>query len=142
MYCNTPYVDKQFAWNGPFIVVECTLSAYADVQAHSCMHCQDAVGTCVCVLFVCEEECMVIPVCLTGQVAEQRVKADIHSYGGTWPLHTLSCQCGKDSCRLLVLQPFILHVVGRGVKKRISSVPFFLFPPSKHHWKKTKAEQL
>lgn len=55
MYCNTPYVVKQFAWNGPFIVVECALSAYADVQAHSCMHCQDAVGTCVYVLFVCEE---------------------------------------------------------------------------------------
>lgn len=97
---------------------------------------------CVYVLFVWEEKCMEIPACLSGQMAEQGVKADTHSDGGAWPLHTLSCQCEKDSCRLLVLQPFILHLVGRGAKKGFFSVPFFLSPPNKHHWKKTKAEQL
>lgn len=79
MYCEIPYVVKQFTWNGPFIVVECTLGACADVQAHSCMHCQDSVGTCVYELSVCEEKCVEIPACLTGQTAEQRVKADTHS---------------------------------------------------------------
>lgn len=49
MYCEIPYAVKQLAWNGPVIAVECTLSACADVQAHSCMHCQESVGTCVCV---------------------------------------------------------------------------------------------
>lgn len=33
--------------------MECTLSACADVQAHSCTHCQDSVGTCV---YVCEDK--------------------------------------------------------------------------------------
>lgn len=80
---------------------------------------------CMCV----RKKCMEIPACLTGQTAEQTVKADTHSYGGAWLLHTLSCQCEKDSCRLLVLQPFILHLVGRGVKKGFFQFLFSFCPP-------------
>lgn len=81
-------------------------------------------------VYMCvRKKCMDIPACLTGQTAEQTVKADTHSYGGAWLLHTLSCQCEKDSCRLLVLQPFILHFVGRGVKKGFFQFLFPFCPP-------------
>lgn len=99
------------------------------LQAHSCMRWQNSIGTCVYVLLVCEKQCMYIPICITGQkTTEQRVKADTHSYVWEWLLHTLSCQCEKDSCRLLVLQPLILHLMGRGLKKGFFS-SFFPFPP-------------
>lgn len=111
------------------LVVECTQSTYADVhvptgtQLHTLPEFYWHV--CVYVLFVYEEKCIYIPICLTGQkMTEERVKADTHLYVWEWLLHTLSCQCEKDSCRLLVLQPLILHLMGRGYKKG-----FFSFPP-------------
>lgn len=78
------------------LIVECTLSMYANVhvlQAHSCIHCQNSIGTRMYVLFTYEQKWMHIPICLTEQkMTEQRVKADTYLYVGEWLLHTLSCQ--------------------------------------------------
>lgn len=130
MYCKIPYGVKQFAWNGPFIVVERTLSARADVQAHSCVHCWDSVGTCVCMSCLCvrKNAWRSLPAPLgRGQNREWRqTHTRMVERGYCTPCHA-SVKKTVAGCWFCSHSFYILW--GGGLKKRMFSVPFFLFPP-------------
>lgn len=114
---NITYVVMQFTWNGPFSWGVHTKY----VRRCACSHRHTAAYTarillacvCMCYLYMKKNACVSQSASL-GRRRQKRVKADTHSYVWEWLLHTLSCQCEKDSCRLLVLQPLILHLMGRG----------------------------
>lgn len=129
MYSKIPNVVKQSAWNGPFIVVECTLSACADVQAHSCMHCQDSVGTCVCVCMCClcvrKNAWRPLPASLGRTESEGR-----HTLVG-WRVATAHLVMPVWKRQLQVAGFAAIHFTscGEGGKKRIFFSSFFSFSP-------------
>lgn len=113
-------VSQKYLCSSPetgHLVVECILRMYAGARAPigTQLHTQPEACWRVCYLYKEKNACIF---CLSEQkTTEQKVKADIHLDVLEWLLHTLSCQCEKDSCKLLVLQPLILHLTGTDKKK-------------------------